>query len=80
MNEHEVYVITFSRTGIRNGWVEVSALNEDIARWWANKEYKGLWSGLYTAKNFEEDKHLFPAGSLTEHPIPLFYTRVPTHG
>lgn len=74
-----VYVITFGREGIRNGWVEVHANSEQIARWWANREYKGLWSGCYSAEEFAKDSHFFPAGALTRQPIPLFYTRIPEY-
>ena len=61
------YVITFSRVGIRNGWVEVSAYTEGIARRWASTEYGVCWSGIYSIEDWnEKDRALFPLGRIGE--------------
>lgn len=48
----ERFVITFSKTGIRNGWVEVQAHDEAIAKRWANREYGVAWSNIYGWSHF----------------------------
>ena len=63
----ETFIITFSKVGIRNGWVEVHAKSEEIARAWARKEYDLAWSGIYTADDWPEDvRALYPLGKIGE--------------
>lgn len=59
------YVITFSRVGIRDGWVEVQARDEEIARTWALKEYGTCWANIYTPSQWEPRKEdWFPLGCI----------------
>lgn len=58
------YIITFSSVGLRDGWIEVTAKNEDIVRAWANKEYR-KWSDTFPLESFEPDSQaLFKLGCL----------------
>ena len=59
-----VYVITFSTFGFRDGWIEVEANNEAIARKWADAEYV-RWSGIYDPEDWSvETAAFFPLGCL----------------
>ena len=61
----KTFVITFSRVGIRDGWVEVQAYSEEIARAWARHEYGQVWSMIYaTDKWGTKQKELFPLGCI----------------
>jgi hypothetical protein len=60
------WVITFATLGFRDGWVEVTATSENIARAWAAKEYV-RWSGIYDKEEFMSDMdtvRLYPLGCL----------------
>lgn len=58
----KTYVITFSTVGIQNGWIEVTANNEAIARAWANREYV-RWSSIYPIESWRAStRALFPLG------------------
>ncbi len=61
----KTYVITFSKLGIRDGWVEVAAHNEEIARAFAKKEYGVVWSGIYPIDQWlAGDAECFPLGCI----------------
>jgi hypothetical protein len=60
----KTYVITFSTVGIGNGWIEVTANGEDIARKWADGEYV-RWSCIYDPEDWtDEVAAFFPLGCL----------------
>ncbi len=59
------YIITFAGEGIRDGYLLVSAADEEIVRAWAAKEYGKCWSGVYLAKTFiAEKERIFKLGLL----------------
>lgn len=58
------FILTFSSVGIRDGWIEITARDEDIARAWATREY-GRWSDTVPSEQFSmADRLLFPLGCL----------------
>lgn len=66
---HQRFILTFGSgyPGICNGWVEVWAFTEDIARWWARRTYGQVWSGLYPADYFSpKSRAHYPLGKLGE--------------
>lgn len=73
------FVITFGsgKPGICDGWVEVAAHSEDIARWWARETYGPCWSMLYSLAEFEryQDLDYYPLGCLGQET--LWHTEVP---
>ena len=46
------YIITFAGEGIRDGYLKVTAADEEIVRAWAAREYGKCWSGVYLARTF----------------------------
>ena len=50
------YIITFAGEGIRDGYLKVTAADEEIVRAWAAREYGKCWSGIYLAKTFMAEK------------------------
>jgi hypothetical protein len=63
--EMETHILTFASVGIRNGWIEITAKNEAIARAWASKEY-GRWSDTTPKRTFllRGDAAFYPLGCL----------------
>ena len=61
------YIITFAGEGIRDGYLKVTAADEEIVRAWAAREYGKCWSGVYLARTFMAEKEgRFPIGKLGE--------------
>ncbi len=58
------FIITFSRVGIRDGWVEVHAKDEEIARAWARREYGHAWSSIYGDEWGPDHARYFPLGCI----------------
>lgn len=58
------FIITFSRLGIRKGYVRVMAYDEAIARAWARREYDECWSGIYPIAEFIPRPEYWPLGEL----------------
>lgn len=60
----ETFAITFTQraVGLRNGWVEVVAPDEDAARRWARDTYQDFWSGIYPSG--EHGPEYYPLGCL----------------
>lgn len=64
-SENEVFYLTFgAKYPWRNGWVEVEAVNYDMARTKVHEIFGTGWAWLY--KEGEFDKKDFPAGKLGE--------------
>lgn len=49
------YYLTFTQraVGLKDGWVEATAPDEDTVRRWARETYGDLWSGIYTEEEHE---------------------------
>lgn len=61
----KTFIITFSKVGIRDGWVEVEAKDEEIARAWARREYGQVWSMIYAAEKWgANERALFLHGCI----------------
>lgn len=64
-SENEVFYLTFgAKYPWRNGWVEVEAVNYEMARQKVHEIFGTSWAWLY--KEGEFDKKKFPAGKLGE--------------
>lgn len=59
------FYLTFGQNSpMKDGWIEVIADNEYLARLKVVSEYGQKWSGLYNEFNFEKED--FPEGKLGE--------------
>lgn len=63
----ETFYLTFgNKYPWRNGWVEVEAVNYEMARKIVNEIFGSQWAWLYKEGEFKTLKNNFPAGKLGE--------------